>query len=75
MSEMAFYTVKELAARWDRRPATIRWWLLYLRRLGDGPSPEQIARGKGRWTAYRADFVAVLEARFRRGGPPPTVTA
>lgn len=66
---MGFYSTSELAARWRVKPATVRWRVLYLRTLGDGPTAEQIARGRGRWTAYRADFVALLESRFPVAGP------
>lgn len=61
---MPFLTTAEIAQQLRVRPATVRWRLLFMRRLGIIPTPEQIAHGRGRWRAYRADFVAVLRQRF-----------
>lgn len=64
---MPFLTVKEIAARLGRQPATVRWWLVFLRQgLHTPPAPGQTERRAHGQLAYRADYVAVLEQRFGR---------
>lgn len=63
-----FYTVQELGQMWHKRPASIRWWLLFMRRTGQGPGDDQVERKRlnacRRLVSYRADYVKLVEQSF-----------
>lgn len=67
MTDMAFVTVKELATRWGRPRATVRWLLVFARQKAAlPPGPDQVRRGAHGELFYRADYVALLEASIVR---------
>ena len=63
-----YYRIPQLASMWHRRPATIRWWLLKLRRSPHAPSPEQVTlrrfNAARRYVEIRDDYAALMRRVF-----------
>lgn len=62
-----FYTAAELAAIWNTKPASVRWWVLFMRRASRGPWPDQVERKRRHGynlVRYRADYCLLLERTF-----------